>query len=104
MGENMSFSDINFINNGVHAIAGEKNMKIKFLGTAAAEGIPGIFCDCDTCEKARKNGGEFIGTRSQSVVDNKILIDFPPDTYHHILTHGLKLHKIHTLIITHPHF
>ncbi len=40
MGENMSFSDINFINNGVHAIAGEnparnihiKNCTFKFIG------------------------------------------------------------------------
>jgi len=40
MGENMSFSDINFINNGVHAIAGEnpaknihiKNCAFKFIG------------------------------------------------------------------------
>ena len=25
-------------------------MKIKYLGTAAAEGIPAVFCECETCK------------------------------------------------------
>lgn len=78
-------------------------MKIKYLGTAAAEGLPGLFCDCDLCENARKVGGKEIRTRSQSVIDDKLLIDFPADTYLHILRDNLELHKIHNLIITHFH-
>ena len=31
-------------------------MKIKYLGTAAAEGVPAIFCNCETCKEARKLG------------------------------------------------
>ena len=31
-------------------------MKIQYLGTGAAEGIPAIFCECDTCKKARELG------------------------------------------------
>ena len=54
-------------------------MKIKFLGTAAAEGIPALFCDCAVCQNARKVGGKEIKTRSQAIVDDKILIDFPAD-------------------------
>ena len=27
-------------------------MKYKYYGTAAAEAIPAIWCDCDTCERA----------------------------------------------------
>ncbi|HBJ10614.1 MAG TPA: carbon-phosphorus lyase, partial [Ruminococcaceae bacterium] len=38
-------------------------MKFQYLGTAAAEGFPGMFCSCDTCEKARKAGGRNIRTR-----------------------------------------
>ena len=66
-------------------------MKIKFLGTAAAEGIPALFCDCRVCQNARKVGGKEIKTRSQAIVDDKILIDFPADTYMHSLYGGLDL-------------
>ena len=51
-------------------------MKIQYLGTAAAEGIPAIFCDCKTCQKARKLGGKEIRTRSQAIIDDRLLIDF----------------------------
>lgn len=78
-------------------------MKIKFLGTCAAEGFPAMFCQCPVCEKARKKGGKNIRTRSQAVIDDTILIDFPADTYMHVLTGGLDLIKIKALFITHAH-
>ncbi len=78
-------------------------MKIKYLGTAAAEGIPGIFCTCNTCERARKAGGKNIQTRSQALIDDNLLIDLPPDTYMHILHGGLNLNNIEHCLITHPH-
>ena len=78
-------------------------MKIKFLGTAAAEGIPALFCDCRVCQNARKVGGKEIKTRSQAIVDDKILIDFPADTYMHALYGGLDLIGIRHCIITHGH-
>ena len=78
-------------------------MKLKFLGTAAAEGAPALFCDCDYCEQARKLGGKNIRTRSQSVINDELLIDFPADTYLHVLHHGLPLHKIYHCLITHGH-
>ncbi len=78
-------------------------MKIKYLGTAAAEGIPGIFCSCDTCERARKTGGKNIQTRSQAIIDDSLLIDLPPDTYMHILHGGLNLSNVEHCLITHPH-
>lgn len=78
-------------------------MKIKFLGTCAAEGFPALFCECDVCEKARIQGGKNIRTRSQAIIDDKILIDFPADTYMHVLNHGLDLKKVEALLITHGH-
>ncbi len=78
-------------------------MILKYFGTAASEGIPALFCDCEVCEEARKKGGKHIRTRSQSLIDNKILIDLPADTYHHVLKDNLPLHKIHSLIVTHHH-
>ncbi len=78
-------------------------MKIKYFGTCAAEGFPGLFCSCDTCERARKAGGKNIRTRSQALIDGKLLIDFPPDTYLHVLNYGLDLRDIKSCIITHGH-
>ena len=78
-------------------------MKLQYLGTAAAEGFPGMFCGCAACERARKAGGKNIRTRSQAVIDDSLLIDFPADTYHHVLTHGLALEKIQHCIVTHSH-
>lgn len=78
-------------------------MKIKYYGTGAAEGIPALFCNCDVCRNALKVRGKEIKTRSQALVDDKILIDFPADTYMHVLYGGLDLKNIRTLIITHDH-
>lgn len=78
-------------------------MKIQYLGTAAAEGIPAIFCQCETCKKSRKAGGKNIRTRSQALIDDTILIDLPADTYMHSLMNNIDLSKIHTCIITHDH-
>ncbi len=78
-------------------------MEIQYLGTAAAEGLPALFCSCETCQRARKAGGKEVRTRTQSIVDGKILIDFPPDTYTHALNHSLQLGQIQHLLITHSH-
>lgn len=78
-------------------------MKIKFLGTAAAEGVPALFCTCDTCKKAREVGGKEIRTRSQSLLDGEYMLDFPADTYYHSMRDGINLTDIHHYLITHCH-
>ena len=78
-------------------------MKIQYLGTAAAEGVPALFCECDNCKKARKLGGKNIRSRSQAIVDNTLLIDFPADTYMHFIAHDIALYAIKSCIITHSH-
>lgn len=78
-------------------------MKLEYLGTAACEGVPAIFCDCDTCKRARLAGGKNIRTRSQALLDRKLLLDFTADTYIHSLNYGIELSKIHTCLITHNH-
>ena len=82
---------------------GEIKMKLKYLGTAAAEGIPAIFCDCPVCTTARKIKGKNIRTRSQAIIDGKLLIDFPPDTYMHSLNYDIDLTKVRECLITHTH-
>jgi phosphoribosyl 1,2-cyclic phosphate phosphodiesterase len=78
-------------------------LKIKYLGTAAAEGYPGIFCNCDYCQAAKNLGGKNIRTRSQCIVDDHLLIDFPADSYTHMLQHHIDLPNIHSILITHTH-
>lgn len=78
-------------------------MKIKYLGTAAAEGFPGLFCRCENCVKARKLGGKNMRTRSQALIGDKLLVDFPPDSYYHTIAHGIPFSEIDHVIITHSH-
>lgn len=78
-------------------------MKIKFYGTCAAEGFPAMFCQCPVCEKAREKGGKNIRTRTQALIDDVLLIDFPADTYMHVLRDGLNLKNVKALLITHGH-
>ena len=79
-------------------------MKIRYMGTAAAEGIPGLFCSCSLCKQARAAGGKDCRTRSQVLLDDALLIDFPPDTYHHFLaTPAFEPAKIRHLLLTHSH-
>lgn len=78
-------------------------MEILYMGTAAAEGWPALFCDCPVCSHAREAGGKNIRSRSQALLDGEVLIDFPPDSYAHAVKYGLNFGKIHTLLITHSH-
>ncbi len=78
-------------------------MKLTYLGTAAAEGFPAIFCNCPYCVKARKEGGKNIRTRSQALINTDFLIDFPADTYFHFLQNGIEGDKIKYLLVTHSH-
>ena len=38
--------------------------KIQILGSAAAEAIPAIFCNCRVCREAWKNGGKDMRLRA----------------------------------------
>lgn len=78
-------------------------MKLTYYGTAAAEGFPALYCHCDACERARMLGGRNIRTRSQALINDDLLIDFPADTYMHELIYGFDLRKIKNCIITHSH-
>lgn len=78
-------------------------MKITFLGTAAAEGVPAVFCNCPTCLNAKAKGGKNIRTRSQILIDDDTLFDFPMDTYMHMLAYKLDLSAIKRVLITHAH-
>ncbi|MBE9472350.1 MAG: MBL fold metallo-hydrolase [Chloroflexi bacterium] len=57
-------------------------MKIHFLGTGAAEGIPALGCDCAHCTRARNEGGKLVRERDAirfSLPDYELLVDCAPD-------------------------
>ena len=78
-------------------------MKFTFLGTAAAEGFPAIFCNCQYCQQARRKGGKNLRTRSQAIIDGTLLIDYPADSYFHALKGEFRFDKVRTLLFTHSH-
>ncbi|MGN0682825.1 MAG: MBL fold metallo-hydrolase [Oscillospiraceae bacterium] len=78
-------------------------MKIHYLGTGAAEGIPAIFCHCRICENARRKKGKEIRSRLQAIIDDRIIIDFGPDTFFHSLSSGTDFAAIELCLITHSH-
>lgn len=78
-------------------------MKIKYLGTAAAEGWPAIFCNCQSCRRARKAGGKNIRSRSGALINDVLMVDFSPDTYYHAINFGIDMSRLHHLVITHSH-
>lgn len=78
-------------------------MKFQYLGTAASEGIPAIFCSCENCARSRKIGGRALRTRSQAIIDDRLLIDFPSDTLAHTFAHNVDLAKVSHCLITHSH-
>lgn len=78
-------------------------MKIFYMGTAAAEGWPALFCECSNCKKAREAGGKNIRTRPQVLVNENLLMDFGPDTFYHAIKYSLNMAKVETVLLTHSH-
>lgn len=78
-------------------------MKIRFLGTAAAEGVPALFCECDHCRYAWQAKGKEIRSRAGSIVDEVLKLDFGPDSFSQMLDSGLHFSKVKAMLITHTH-
>jgi phosphoribosyl 1,2-cyclic phosphate phosphodiesterase len=78
-------------------------MEILFLGTAAAEGIPSVFCRCETCRRAAETGGKEIRTRCSFLVNKHLMLDLSPDIMFHKLRYNLDLAAVDSLCITHSH-
>lgn len=78
-------------------------MKLRYLGTAAYEGIPALMCNCRVCRAARAAGGRDLRSRSQAIVDGTLLLDFPPDTQWHVMRFSLDWNALAACLITHEH-
>lgn len=78
-------------------------MKIQYFGSAAYEGIPSLFCQCESCKLAMRLGGKNLRTRSQSLINNEILMEFNADTVAHYQKYQFDWTKIKYCFITHSH-
>ena len=78
-------------------------MKLQYLGTAATEGFPAAFCNCEDCLAARNDLQTEWRTRSQAMIDQAIFLDLPPETYVHAVLHGFDLSAIRAILVTHSH-
>ena len=78
-------------------------MKLRFLGTGAAVGVPSFFCRCAACKDAKKNP-LLRRTRSSVVLEGgaTYLLDAPPDLSRQLVREGIS--KIDALLLTHNHF
>lgn len=78
-------------------------MKITFLGTAAAEGIPFPFCGCPTCGHAREYRGRNVRRRQSILINDDLLVDLGPDLYASCADLGLSLTGLRYALVTHGH-
>lgn len=78
-------------------------MYITYHGTAAAEGVPGIFCECEFCRYARTVGGKEIRMRPGALIDDTLKIDFGPDTFTQMLRFDEDYTALEHIIVTHSH-
>jgi len=78
-------------------------VEIIFLGTAAAEGIPALFCECEICKEAQRRGGKNIRMRSAVILANRLLIDFGPDMFYQKIKNNLDFSHLKHVLITHSH-
>ncbi len=80
-------------------------MRIRFLGTGAAEGIPAINCRCDHCLRARTLGGKLMRERSAtlfSLPDYELLVDAPPNIRALLEKNGVD--HVDGVFLTHEHY
>lgn len=78
-------------------------MRLTFLGTAASEGYPDAFCDCENCEAARALGGPSLRKRSAALINDDLLLDFGPDVMTAAMLHGVPLTRLQYCLLTHQH-
>jgi phosphoribosyl 1,2-cyclic phosphate phosphodiesterase len=81
----------------------ENQMKVTFLGTAAANAYPEAFCRCDHCVRACALGGPSLRKRSAVLVNDNLLIDLGPDIMTAAFMHDRPLTRVRYCLQTHAH-
>ncbi|MBR7119884.1 MAG: hypothetical protein IKC77_06785 [Lentisphaeria bacterium] len=78
-------------------------MKVQFLGTAAAEGIPAIWRECEVCRKAKQLGGKELRRRCSYLIDTDTIVDFGPDSFWQSIEFNIDQTILKRILFTHPH-
>lgn len=79
-------------------------MKLHLLGTGGADGIPSFFGRAELSDYAREHGGKDIRTRSGTVIDGVLKIDFGPDTFAQAVAQRLTPADWKWVVVTHSHY
>lgn len=74
-------------------------MKIHFLGTAASQGFPNVFCRCEACLAARS--GKNIRTRASVIADDTLKFDYSADSQMQALRDRIDLGRMEHLLWIH---
>ena len=77
--------------------------KVTILGSAAAEGIPAMFCNCRVCAEAWENGGKDVRLRTAYKLNDRVRIDFGPDSLVQEYKFHLHSENLKHLFISHSH-
>jgi len=80
-------------------------MKLLFLGTGAAEGIPCFGCSCPRCESARQANSRDRRRRAAILVsgsDHRLLVDTPPEISS--MLNRAHFSDLAAILLTHEHF
>lgn len=78
-------------------------MRVRFLGTAAADGYPNPFCACDNCQQARVSGGKSLRRRSALLINDDLLLDLGLDVIAATQAQRLDLTRLQYCLQTHEH-
>ena len=78
-------------------------MKLRFLGSAASESIPALWCECPNCRKAMELGGKNIRRRTSYLIEDHTLVDFGPDANWQMKEFRIDPAKIKRILMTHSH-
>lgn len=75
-----------------------------FLGTAAAECYPNPFCECPSCQEARRSSDRRLKRRRCSFLFNETtMIDFNADSMYACNEFGVSLSHLKHVLLTHIH-
>ena len=81
----------------------ETKPALLLLGSAAAEGVPALFCDCRVCREAAARGGRDVRSRTSYNFGGDVQIDFGPDSLQAWQKHRDVLRRMRHVLVTHAH-
>ena len=80
-------------------------MKIRFLGTGAAEGIPSFGCTCQRCQMAREKRSHNVRQHAALLIEaagHRILLDTPPEISSQL--DQAEVFDLSAVFLSHEHF